>query len=325
MSNEIKSDRVLEIFYRAMKGEAISAQKLSQEYGVSARSVSRDITTLKMFLADHRDLVGNAELVYSSADHRYRLNMDNFISNKELLAITKILIGVKAFGNTDLLRLISKLKAHTSSGDRKALEGLIHKELYHYVSINLDCQDLLENIWNLSECIEQKQPLTITYNRMDRKQGKYKLRPVSIMFTEYYFYLIAFRYDDELNMPCYFRIDRIVGLVRHRENFTLEQGAEFDEGLLRQRSQFMWPGKLRHIKFEFTGPSVRAILDRLPTARIVASDSNKNIIEADVYGDGIKMYLLSQGSWVKVLYPQEFVNEMKGEAEKMLRMYGGEK
>ena len=49
MSNEIKSDRVLEIFYRAMKGEAISAQKLSQEYGVSARSVSRDITTLKMF------------------------------------------------------------------------------------------------------------------------------------------------------------------------------------------------------------------------------------------------------------------------------------
>lgn len=46
-------------------------------------------------------------------------------------------------------------------------------------------------------------------------------------------------------------------------------------------------------------------------------------IEADVYGDGIKMYLLSQGRWVKVLYPQEFVDEMKVEVEKMRMMYLG--
>ena len=37
MSGDIKVDRLLEIFYRAMKGEAISAQKLAQEYGVSSR------------------------------------------------------------------------------------------------------------------------------------------------------------------------------------------------------------------------------------------------------------------------------------------------
>ena len=35
----------------------------------------------------------------------------------------------------------------------------------------------------------------------------------------------------------------------------------------------------------------------------------------------IKMYLLSQGSWVKVLAPQEFVDEMKTEIEKMKKMY----
>lgn len=43
----------------------------------------------------------------------------------------------------------------------------------------------------------------------------------------------------------------------------------FDEGLLRKRSQFMWPGPLRRIRFQFTGPSVQAILDRIPTARVV--------------------------------------------------------
>lgn len=321
MSGDIKVDRLLEIFYRAMKGEAISAQKLAQEYEVSSRSISRDLTNLKMFLADHRDIVGNAELVYSSADHCYRLDIDNFISNKELLVITKILIGAKALSDSELLKLIGKLKAHTSVGDRKALETLLHKELYHYKSIKFDCQSLLDNIWTISKCLEDKQPITITYYRMDRKQVKHKLKPVSIMFTEYYFYLIAFSYEANDGVPYYFRIDRITNIIKHREQFSLAKNEEFDEGLLRQRSQFMWPGKLRHIRFEFNGPSVQAILDRLPTARIVDSLNGKYILEAEVYGDGIKMFLLSQGSWVKVLGPQEFVAEIKNEIEKMREMY----
>lgn len=321
MSGDVKVDRLLEIFYRAMKGESLSAQKLAQEYGVSSRSISRDLTDLKMFLADHRDIVGNAELVYSSADHCYRLDIDNFINNKELLAITKVLIGARALSSNDLLKLIGKLKANTSVGDRKALEKLLHKELYHYTSIKFDCKSLLDNIWTLSECIENKQPLTITYYRMDRKQVKHKLKPVSILFTEYYFYLVAFKYDASEILPVYFRIDRIIDMIRHRETFELTNSEQFDEGLLRQRSQFMWPGKLRHVRFEFTGPSVQAILDRLPTARIIDNYAGKFVVEAEVYGDGIKMFLLSQGSWVKVLAPQEFVDEMKEEISKMCQRY----
>ena len=321
MSGDIKTDRQLAIFFRAIKGEAISAQKLAQEYKVSSRSVSRDITGIKMFLADHRDLVGNAELVYSSADHCYRLSMDNFITNKELFAITKILIGTQALSGDDLLKLIGKLKAHSSLGGRKALENLLHKELYHYTGIKHDCQSLLDNIWSLSECIESKQPLTVTYYRMDRQQVKHKLKPVSIMFAEYYFYLLAYDYEAEGGYPLYFRIDRITGIVKHRERFQLTEEQNFDEGLLRKRSQFMWPGKLRHISFEFRGPSVQAILDRLPTARIIDSCGDMYTLEAEVYGDGIKMFLLSQGNWVKVLGPQEFVEEIRDEVLKMYAQY----
>lgn len=38
------------------------------------------------------------------------------------------------------------------------------------------------------------------------------------------------------------------------------------------------------------------------------------------------MYLLSQGSWVKVISPQSFVEEMKDEIRKMNNLYekGGE-
>ena len=66
-----KQYRVLEIFFRALRGEDISIQKLADEYGVSTKSVSRNISDLKAFLADNRELVGNTELEYSLELARY--------------------------------------------------------------------------------------------------------------------------------------------------------------------------------------------------------------------------------------------------------------
>ena len=84
----------------------------------------------------------------------------------------------------------------------------------------------------------------------------------------------------------------------------------------------MWPGKLRTIRFEFSGPSVQAALDKLPTAKIIERlGGNKYLIEAEVYGDGIKMWLLSQGSWVKVVSPTEFVEEIRKEVEAIAEYY----
>lgn len=323
--HEIKTDRVLELFFRALKGEELSAQKLAQEAGVTTRSISRDLTRLKLFLAEHRELLGHAELVYSGSTHCYHLEMDNFITNKELLAVTKALIGCRALSRQELLTLIAKLKLHTSYEDRKRLENLIRRELYHYREINFDCSSVVDNLWRLSEFIENSQLITITYNRMDRVQVKHRLKPVSLMFTEYYYYLIAYAADAAKtyapDTPYYFRVDRIVGMQAHREHFRLTASQNVDEGILRQRSQFMWPGRLRRITFEFNGPSLQAVLDRLPTARVVSSEGNTYILEAEVYGDGIKMFLLSQGSWVRVTAPQEFVDEMRAEAKKIVQKY----
>lgn len=83
----------------------------------------------------------------------------------------------------------------------------------------------------------------------------------------------------------------------------------------------MWPGKLRTITFKFSGPSVQAVLDKLPTAKIIARDNNVYTIEAEVYGDGIKMWLLSQGLWIKVTAPEDFVDEMRTTIEAMAKNY----
>ena len=75
----------------------------------------------------------------------------------------------------------------------------------------------------------------------------------------------------------------------------------FQEGEFRKRVQFMYGGKLERIKFKYTGPSIEAVLDRLPTAEIISQDENGWTIEAEVFGKGIEMWLRSQGNHIKTL------------------------
>ena len=316
-----KQERVLEIFFRGLRGEDLSVKKLADEYGVSAKSVSRSINDLKAFLADHRDLVGYTELQYSYRDKCYRLYMDEFLSSKELFALVKVLIGARAFSQTELLTLTEKLKRFTTGEDRPKLDELIRKEIFSYSEVKHDCESVQDTLWQLINCITQRREISVEYYRMDRAWVTHRLRPASLMFTDYYFYLIAFKTDGDAKKPLYFRVDRIKHITEHRKRFHGNE-AEFDEGLLRRRSLFMWPGKLRTIRFEFDGPSVQAVLDKLPTARIIERmGGRKYLIEAEVYGDGIKMWLLSQGSWARVVSPTEFADEMKDELTKMCGLY----
>lgn len=320
----VKQSRMLELFFRGLRGEDLSVQKMAFEYGVSTKSISRDINDLKAFFANHRDLVGNSELEYSYQERVYRLRLDEFLTSKELFSLVEVFLGARAYSRIELLTLIDKLKRLTTPNDRKKLDTLIQKELYHYHEVHHDCDSVQDNLWQLINCIDAHREITVYYHKASREYVERRIRPLSVLFTEYYFYLVAFIADADDNVPIYYRIDRISKIVEHRAHFSLPDNLMFDEGLFRAQNQFMFPGKLRVIRFEFTGPSVQAVLDRLPTAKVVSKEGACYTVEATVYGDGIKMYLLSQGSWVKVLSPSDFVNEMRDEAKKMYYAYAGE-
>ncbi len=317
-----KNERMLEIFFRALKGEYISLKKTAEEYEVSTKSISRDIAEIQKFLSEHRELMQNAEFNYSYKEKTYILNSDEFLKNKELFALVKVILGCRCFSKEEILTLVSKMKKFTTIQDKKQFENIVRKEIYHYHEVKSDCPSVIDNVWKIIQAIEEKRTITITYYKMNRDEVKHKIKPASIMFSEYYFYLIAYDADDTKYKPIYFRIDRISAITEHREIFRLESKYDFDEGDLREKNQFMFPGDPIKIRFEFSGLSVQAILDRLPTAKIVEKNGRTSIIEAEVnHGRGIIMYLLSQGSWVKVLSPQSLVDEMKEEIEKMQTYY----
>ena len=52
------------------------------------------------------------------------------------------------------------------------------------------------------------------------------------------------------------------------------------------------------MKFVYTGPSIEAVLDRLPTAEILEKRDGDNTVQAEVFGKEIEMCLRSQGKYV---------------------------
>ncbi len=321
-----KKNRLLEMFYRAVKGESLSVKNLAAEYGVSTKSISRDIGEIKNFLSDSRDLVGNTELKYAANSKTYYLEVGNFLLSKELIALIEMMLGCRAFSKTEMLEIVGKLKNFTTYHDRTMLNELISKELYHYIEVGHDCKSVIENVWQLTRCISERIELTIEYYKADRTLVTRRIMPIAIMYSEYYYYLIAYHSDKDDWKPLYFRVDRIVNVVEHRGHFKIPREHGFDEGELRKKIQFMFPGEYRKIKFAYSGKSVQAILDKLPTAKIVDVDGQRKIIEAETYGVGINMYLLSQGSMIEVLEPQGLVDEIREEIVKMAAYYDkGEK
>ena len=85
------------------------------------------------------------------------------------------------------------------------------------------------------------------------------------------------------------------------EHFKVPYKDRFQEGEFRKRVQFMYGGKLERIRFRYTGPSIEAVLDRLPTAEILSQDAEGWTVEAEVFGKGIEMWLRSQGDYLQEL------------------------
>lgn len=296
-----KSFRILNIYERLNRGEELHKDKLANDFGVSLKTVQRDIDELRAYLEQTHFSKADTAIKYDKAKNCYYLIRPEreWMTNEEALALCKILLESRAFCKDELSGLIDKLIAQVSPSDRSVIKGIIKNELFNYVPLRHG-KKLLNQIWTLSQYITNQEIISFKYHRQDGKQSIKIVKPLSIMFSEFYFYLIAFMADKSKNYPIIFRIDRITEIKNTGEHFTIDYRNKFKDGEFRKRVQFMYSGELKTVKFEYSGV-LEAILDRLPTAKILKEENGVYTISAETYGDGIYMWLRSQGDMVRIL------------------------
>ena len=305
--NGVKSARLLEIYSRLSEGAVLKKSELAQDFHVTQRSIQRDIEDLRCFFAE-RHL--EQDVIYDTKLRGYRLMQatPKGLSNSEILAVCKILLESRSMRKDEMLPILDKLICcAVPESSQKAVKALIANEELHYVEPHHN-RPILDGLWEIGQAIKNQQIIEIEYERMkEPRLVRRRVQPVGIMFSEYYFYLTAFLEDktdfenpDDL-FPTIYRIDRIHSFKVLDEHFRIPYTSRFEEGEFRKRIQFMYGGKLERVKFRYSGPSIEAVLDRLPTARILSQDENGWTVEAEVFGKGIEMWLRSQGEYIEAV------------------------
>lgn len=317
MEDNYKSDkicRILQIYTKLTEGYVVNKAEEAHLYGVNERSIQRDIDDIRSFLDTDAGRTGIMNsIIYDRQLKGYRLETIYQIrlKNSEVLALCKILLDSRAFTKAEMVEMIDKLvSCCVPKSNQKVVKELISNEEFHYVEPRHKSQ-FIDEMWELGRAVRESRYVEMDYYRLSDKTVVHrKVQPVAIMFSEYYFYLTAFIEDEEVkkdfdvlndSFPTIYRIDRIKALKILDERFHIPYKDRFEEGEFRKRIQFMYGGKLKRVKFKYTGLDIDAILDRLPTAKVISEEDGIYTVSAEVFGQGIDMWFRSQGNYIEVI------------------------
>lgn len=311
---EGKIQRTLSIYTMLMNGYTVNKAELANRFQVNERSIERDISDIRNYLDYEARETGICNYVTYDAEAKgYRMDViyKMKFTNPEVLAIAKILLDSRAFTKKEMEDMLDRLiKCCVPKNNQKLVNELIKNEEFHYIEPR-HCTVFLDTMWEIGQAIHNQHYIEIKYRRLkEKKEVTRILKPIAIMFNEFYFYFVGFIEDEEVrkdfdvindSFPTIYRIDRIESLKVLEKTFRIPYSDRFEEGEFRKRIQFMYGGKLRKVKFKYSGLSVEAVLDKLPTAKILDETDGVYTIEAEVFGDGIDMWWKSQGENVEVI------------------------
>ena len=311
MSKESKNYRTLDMYVRLCEGKTVNKSEASRKFGVDERSIQRDIDDIRAFL-DERSMSGDGRTIeYDRTKKGFVMlgEEPSMMTNSEILAVSKILLESRAFTKRELKTILDKLvEGCVPLKNMKLVSDLIANEKYHYVELNHK-EYIQDKLWEIGSDIHEHKLISLEYAKANSPEETIKrvVEPVAILFSEYYFYLNAYidekddsgNYVHKYSYPAIFRIDRIKNYKQLNERFKVSYANRFEEGEFRKRIQFMYAGKLQRVVLKFYGENPEPILDRLPTACVTQQYDNECTIEAEVYGKGVIMWLLSQGSKVE--------------------------
>jgi len=314
---DMKNDRayrIMELNKRFLDGNTIIKKEAALEFGVSEKSIQRDIEAIRDFLANQRihGSMGN-DIIYDDKTKSYHMVQTGqmMFTNEEVLAITKILLDSRAFTKPEMMCILDKFVACcVPLKNQKIVSELIANEKYHYIEPRHK-KVFLDKMWQIGIAIRESKYIQIVYERTkDHSIVMRKVQPQAIMFSEFYFYFAAYieNIDKEKEFenaddiyPTIYRIDRIHKITVLDEHFKIPYKERFEEGEYRKRIQFMYGGRLQKTKFWYRGSSIEAVLDKLPTAKILKEEDGKYLVTAETFGKGIEMWLRSQGDMVEVV------------------------
>lgn len=318
-NNSNAAERVLMLFCRLMRRERLNKQNIAMEYQITGRSVNRDFLIIREVLAELRE---GGELLFDRSDESYYFSqaLPAGMDSMEVMAFLKVLLGARAFRQDEVRRLVDSIRSLLPEKESRELYRAIEDDLASYVA-PLHQKALVKMQWDLSRCIAERRKILLNYTRHDDKMIQRKVLPVQIVFSEFYFYLVAFRLDENYDYPAFFRLDRIDSFELLGKLREPMQETRFRFGEMRPAVPFMYGGKLETITFRCKKFSMEAILDRIMDYQIIKEKGDDAWVVANTFDEGFLRWAAMQGTAVEILRPKRLRNKMVERCKEILKMY----
>ena len=314
-----KITRILKMYYTLIKGEYINKKTFSIEHGITERTFDRDIEDIRVFLSE---IYSTSELRFDRVSNLYYLtgyhNVE--ITGVELMALLKILMNSRAFIKEEMEGILSEIICLVSRENQKNLIEAVKNEIDTYVG-PIHKKAILKLQWDLNQCILRQRKIELIYNKQNGGQVSRKVSPISVVFSEFYFYLVAFIEGQEYNYPAFFRIDRIESFSVLDEKYSKELYEKYNVGDMKKCIQFMFAGDLIEVKLKCAKSILEPVLDRLPNGEIIETQDEFNIIKCKIFGEGFIRWILTQGNKVEILEPKELRKKIYEEAINIANLY----
>ena len=173
MENDNSAGRVLMLFCRLMRRERLNKQNIAMEYQITGRSVNRDFLTIRKVLAELRE---GSELIFDRSDESYYFSEASpvLMSNMDVMAFLKVLLGARAFRQDEVRRLVDSIRSLLPEKESRELYRAIEDDLKGYVA-PLHQKSLVKMQWDLSRCIAERRKILLHYTKHDGKEIQRKI------------------------------------------------------------------------------------------------------------------------------------------------------
>lgn len=123
MEKTDRSIRLLKMFDMLQRGAGLNSRELQDRFGITAKSVQRDIEELRTYIADNYDQTEGENIEYSRIQKSYfwRNRSNIMLDEKEILLIAVILLESRGLTKDELQRLLEKILLQCSKTSEKKI------------------------------------------------------------------------------------------------------------------------------------------------------------------------------------------------------------
>ena len=294
-------NRLFEIVYILMEKGSVKAKDLANYFGVSVRTIYRDI-----------DVLSIAKIpIYTSNGKGGGIHLlDSFILDKSLISEDE---------QNQILFALQSLEKMNLNDEKKLLNkmsALFNRNVRNWIEIDFSSwganNSQNEKFNKIRDAIIQRKLIEFTYFNSNGEENRRQVEPLLILFKDKSWFLKAY---------CRLKQDyRIFKISRIRDIIILEQF--FEREIINDSEEKYDKTKLNivSLRLKISKDMTYRVYDEFEKENISKSSDDDFIVEID-YPEWLYGYILSFGEYAKVLSPKHVRNIVVEKLEKNIKNY----